>query len=64
MVRNDRFNLRLEEEEAEMLRELAGALGVSGSGAIRLLIRQAYEQKFGKLLKAKPARSSRQSKHK
>ena len=62
MVRDERFNLRLEEEEAEMLRQLAEALGVSGSGAIRFLIRQAYEHKFGTLLRAKSAR--KQSKRK
>ena len=47
MVRSARFNLRLDETEAQMLRELGDALGVGGSGAVRLLIRQAHEQKFG-----------------
>jgi hypothetical protein len=47
MVRSERFNLRLDETEAAMLRELGDALGVGGSGAVRLLIRQAHERKFG-----------------
>jgi hypothetical protein len=62
MVRSERFNLRLEEQEAEMLTKLADALGVGGSGAIRLLIRQAYEQKFGALPKNKSTRPRRKPK--
>lgn len=56
MVRSERFNLRLDEQEAEMLKRLGDALGVGGSGAVRLLIRQAYERKFGALPGSKAAR--------
>ncbi|HEY2409973.1 MAG TPA: hypothetical protein VGI10_28415 [Polyangiaceae bacterium] len=61
MVRSERFNLRLEPEEADMLRKLGDAYGVGGSGAVRFLIREAYERKFGALPK-KPKRAQRKSK--
>lgn len=44
-----------------MLRKLGDAYGVGGSGAVRFLIREAYERKFGALPK-KPKRAQRKSK--
>ena len=61
MVRSERFNLRLEPEEADMLRKLGDAYGVGGSGAVRFLIREAYERKFG-TLPEKTKRPRRKSK--
>ena len=57
MVRSERFNLRLDPEETEMLGELAQSLGVSGSGVVRMLIRQTYAERFGK--RPKPKRKKR-----
>jgi hypothetical protein len=47
MVRSDRFNLRLEPEEAGMLEDLAQALGLTASGLVRMLVRQAHAKHFG-----------------
>jgi hypothetical protein len=61
MVRTERFNLRLEPEEAEMLKRLSTALGVGGSGTVRMLIREAYARRFGEA-PVKPPRPKRKTK--
>lgn len=38
------FQLRYDQEEAQMLRELAASKGLSASGYLRMLIREQYEQ--------------------
>lgn len=42
-TRNIRFNLFLSEEEKKMLDDVADGLGLTASGAVRQLVRDAYQ---------------------
>ncbi|HMR04436.1 MAG TPA: hypothetical protein PKA88_01640 [Polyangiaceae bacterium] len=57
MVRSERFNLRLDAEETQMLGELAQSLGITGSGVVRMLIRETHAERLGK--RPKPKRKKR-----
>ena len=51
--REKRLNIRIADDEAMMLHELAEAEGVSQSDYIRLFIRRAHAERFGEKKKTK-----------
>jgi hypothetical protein len=46
-MRTERLELRVERRDLEMVRELAGADGLSASSVVRQLVRHAHEKRFG-----------------